>query len=249
MSPEFVDRLLAYWTPHEVQTNLVVFANLLGALVLGSLVGYERAFHGRAAGMRTYGLVCMAAAGLTVIAGQPEAWFGGMHTVSAVADPTRVIQGIVTGIGFLGAGVIVKEGLNISGLTTAASIWTSSCIGILVGVGFYAAAILLTGLSAATMLWGSRVEAWLPAHPAIRVALELTCRLSAVQPQVEQALSGLDWSVAPGSFAVKTSSDGDKGSFVIVAIDRRRAAPLTAVADALRELVGVRQVSVEHARN
>ncbi len=249
MSPDFADRLLAYWSVHEVQTNLIVFANLLGALFLGSLVGYERAFHGRAAGMRTYGLVCMAAAGLTVISGQPESWFGGAHTVSAVADPTRVIQGIVTGVGFLGAGVIVKEGLNISGLTTAASIWTSSCIGILVGVGFYAAAMLLTGLSAATMLWGSRVEAWLPAHPALRVGLKLTCRLSEVQPKVEEALAPLDWKIAPGSFALSTSAHGDQGSFIIVAVDRRRAASLTAVADTLRALGGVGEVSLEHARN
>ena len=64
-----------------------------------------------------------------------------MAAAWCVADPTRIIQGIVTGIGFLGAGVIMREGFNISGLTTAASIWTSSVIGILVGVGFYLAAM------------------------------------------------------------------------------------------------------------
>jgi putative Mg2+ transporter-C (MgtC) family protein len=88
--------------------------------------------------MRTYGLVCMAAAALTVIAGYPTFWFGGQVNSYLAGDPTRVIQGIVTGIGFLGAGVIMRDGLNISGLTTAASIWTCSAIGIMVGVGFMA---------------------------------------------------------------------------------------------------------------
>jgi len=146
-----------YWSAREVSVNLLIFANLFGALLLGLLVGYERSYHGRAAGMRTYGLVCMASCALTVFVGYPAYWYGGAP-ISMVAgtlspDPTRVVQGIVTGVGFLGAGVIMKEGLNISGLTTAASIWSSSAIGILVGVGFYPAAILLSLLSAALMMW------------------------------------------------------------------------------------------------
>jgi putative Mg2+ transporter-C (MgtC) family protein len=73
--------------------------------------------------MRTYGLVCMASCALTIIAGYPASGTAAMAPQSALVDPTRVIQGVVTGIGFLGAGVIMREGFNISGLTTAASIW------------------------------------------------------------------------------------------------------------------------------
>ena len=143
-------QLAAYWSPDQLQVNALVFLNLAGALLLGSMVGYERAYRGRAAGMRTYGLVCMASAALTVVAGYPALWFGGQAGAGTalVTDPTRVIQGIVTGIGFLGAGVIMKDGLNISGLTTAASIWAASAIGVLIGLGFYGAAILLAVLSA-----------------------------------------------------------------------------------------------------
>jgi hypothetical protein len=72
--------LSEFWTASEVATNLVVFMNIVGALLLGLVVGYERAYHGRAAGMRTYGLVCMASAALTVIAGFPGDWYGG-HTL------------------------------------------------------------------------------------------------------------------------------------------------------------------------
>ena len=164
--------LAAYWSDTAVATNFIIFLNLLGALALGLLLGYERSYHGRAAGMRTYGLVCMASAAITVIAGYPHFWYGGQAATLVGPDPTRVIQGVVTGIGFLGAGVIMREGFNISGLTTAASIWTSSAIGIMVGVGFYAAAILLTLLSAASMQWISRLENWLPSRPSIAVIMQ-----------------------------------------------------------------------------
>src|SRR5262245_52756760 len=153
------DYLARYWSSRDIAVNTIVFANVLGALLLGCLIGYERSYHGRAAGMRTYGLVCMASCAITVIVGFPAFWFGGTEGSAQIAvNPIPAIAGIVTGVGFLGAGVIMKEGLNISGLTTAASIWSSSVIGILVGLGFYFAAILVSVLSAALMMWVSKLE-------------------------------------------------------------------------------------------
>src|SRR5882757_828863 len=96
--------LADYWSVPEVAANGVIVLNLLGALLLGLVVGYERSYHGRAAGMRTYGLVCMASAGLTVITGYPGLWFGADEGAASAVPDARVIQGIVTGIGFLGAG-------------------------------------------------------------------------------------------------------------------------------------------------
>jgi putative Mg2+ transporter-C (MgtC) family protein len=82
------ESLSRYWSIPEVSTNLIVFINLLGAIQLGLLVGYERSYHGRAAGMRTYGLVCMASAALTVIVGYPSYWFGGEGgTMLTAVDP------------------------------------------------------------------------------------------------------------------------------------------------------------------
>lgn len=136
------DAFAAYWSGPMLVANFFILLHLVGALVLGMLVGYERSYHGRAAGMRTYGLVCMAAAAVTVIGGYAHFWYGGATNAAfSNADLSRVVQGILTGIGFLCAGVIMKEGFNISGLTTAASLWSSSVIGILVGVGLYAAAM------------------------------------------------------------------------------------------------------------
>ena len=99
-----------YWSGDFLAANGFIGLNLLGALLLGMLVGYERSYNGRAAGIRTYGLVCMASTALTVFVGHAAFWYGG-SAGQVSADPTRVVQGVVTGIGFLGAGVIVKDGL------------------------------------------------------------------------------------------------------------------------------------------
>ena len=149
--------LFSYWSVPVVEANVLVLLHLIGALLLGFLVGYERTYHGRAAGMRTYGLVCMACSALAVMGGQSLAWYGGNHgPMFTNGDLSRVIQGILTGLGFLCAGVIMKEGFTISGLTTAASLWAVSVIGIMVGVGLYAAAIAMALLCCICMLhvWG-----------------------------------------------------------------------------------------------
>jgi putative Mg2+ transporter-C (MgtC) family protein len=112
------------------------------ALVAGGLVGLERSFHGRAAGLRTYALVSFASALLVGVAQSLSSAPGDGNT-----NVARVIQGIVTGIGFLGAGVIVKEGFSVRGLTTAASVWVVSAIGVAFGAGFLlegAVAVVLT---------------------------------------------------------------------------------------------------------
>ena len=125
-----------------------IVVRLLVALSFGALIGLERSYHGRPAGFRTHGLVCMAAASLMLITVYESEWFrpsGG--PVRAAIDPTRMAQGIMTGIGFLGAGVIMKDGLSVRGLTTAASIWITSGIGILVGIGFFVPAALTAALT------------------------------------------------------------------------------------------------------
>lgn len=157
-----------YWSIPKIEINILIFLNLLGSLLLGLCVGYERSYHGRAAGMRTYGLVCMASTGLIVILGYPNVWYG-TGISGYTGDPTRVIQGIVTGIGFLGAGLIRMEGLTISGMTSAASIWSASAIGILVGLGFYGAAILLAVLSVFCMVIINKIEDILPSRPSILI--------------------------------------------------------------------------------
>ena len=244
------DSLATYWSAPEVAVNIVIFMNLLGALLLGLVVGYERSYHGRAAGMRTYGLVCMASAALIVIVGYPHQWYGGHIDVMAVAaDPTRVIQGIVTGVGFLGAGVIMREGFNISGLTTAASIWSSSAIGILVGIGFFGAAILLTLLSAGCMMWMSRLEGWLPSRQAIAITMRFQKGFAPREEVLRRVALKRGYEIAGGTIAIVYQDGQPEWRFVAVARDKAVAAPLSELADELTLFEGVDNYSLSHARN
>lgn len=126
----------------QVQIDITI--PLASALAAGSLIGLERSFHGRPAGFRTHALVCLASALLMVVAVHQWQWFTATPPEAIRIDPTRMAQGIMTGIGFLGAGVIFKEKLTVRGLTTAASIWITAALGILYGVGFYYPAVLGT---------------------------------------------------------------------------------------------------------
>jgi len=241
--------LKAYWSTGEVTINLVIFLNLLGALLLGLLVGYERSYHGRAAGMRTYGLVCMASTALTVVVGYPEHWYGGLVHTLVGADPTRVIQGVVTGVGFLGAGVIMKEGFNISGLTTAASIWAASAIGVLVGVGFYAAGILLAVLSAASMMWMSRLENWLPSRQAISVLFGFSKTQAPDEARLTSELRSRGYEIAWGSAQVIYQQEKLEWRFVAVALGKGQGMPLACLAKELAQLEGLESLHLTPARN
>src|SRR3954453_6111477 len=117
--------------------DLVIIGRVAGGLVIGALIGFERTFRGRPAGFRTHSLVCIASAILMIVTVYQNQWMTFVDRDAIRTDPTRMAQGIMTGIGFLGAGVIFKEGLTVRGLTTAASIWITAAIGIMIGAGFY----------------------------------------------------------------------------------------------------------------
>ncbi|HLG80701.1 MAG TPA: MgtC/SapB family protein [Bradyrhizobium sp.] len=170
-----MEPLVAYWSLPELATNGLLLLHLGGATLVGLLLGYERSYHGRAAGMRTYALVCIASTMLTAINGFPGQWYGGLAATPSVADPTRVIQGIMTGIGFLGAGVIMKDGFTIRGLSTAASIWVTAAIGVLIGIGFYGAAISATLVTLASMTGLGELERLLPHQSTLHLALVYPC--------------------------------------------------------------------------
>jgi putative Mg2+ transporter-C (MgtC) family protein len=243
------EMLSVYWTSQELTTNLIVFMNMLGALALGLLVGYERSYHGRAAGMRTYGLVCMASAALTVIGGHSASWFGGQSVISTGDDPTRIIQGIVTGIGFLCAGVIMREGFNISGLTTAASLWTSSVIGVLVGVGFYSAAMALSLLSAMCMVWVSRLETWLPSRQAVAITLQFKPQFVPVLGVLRNMAQSRGYDVAEGTISIAFKDGAPEWRFVAVAQDRKNMVTISELAADMARFEGVAGFQLSYARN
>src|SRR6476659_5053828 len=123
-----------------------ILLSLLAALCAGGLIGLERSRRGRQAGFREHTLVCLATCQLMLIS--IFDWHGTTLIAHAYdASAGRIIQGVMSGIGFLGAGGIIKEGFSVRGLTTAASIWMTASIGILIGVGFYFPALITTLLT------------------------------------------------------------------------------------------------------
>ncbi len=244
-----VSNLIAsYWSTTELSVNFLIFLNILGALLLGMLVGYERSYHGRAAGMRTYGLVCMASAALTVISGYPAYWYGGLTPLGGT-EPTRVIQGIVTGIGFLGAGVIMKEGFSISGLSTAASIWTSSAIGVMVGVGFFGAAISLALLSVVCMMWFSRIEHWLPSHKFVAITLQFHKDFVPQEVVLREAIAKCNYQISNESLSITLKNGAFEWHFVANTLDQDCGLSLETLSHRLVQLEGIESYSVAHAKN
>jgi putative Mg2+ transporter-C (MgtC) family protein len=116
------------------------------AAVLGGLIGVERELREREAGLRTHLLVALGSALFTIVGAYGFDAF--LNTGASVvrADPTRVAAQIVTGIGFLGAGAIIRQGLSVRGLTTAATLWVVAAVGLASGAGYYSVAVMTTAL-------------------------------------------------------------------------------------------------------
>lgn len=147
-------------------TDLVIEVSirLVGALLIGAAIGFERTYRGRPAGFRTHALVCLSTSLLMLLTSFEQQWVPESVDVKFTLDPTRMAQGIMTGIGFLGAGAILRDGLSVRGLTTAASIWITAAIGILVGIGFYIPALLAAVLTLGTLSVFGWIESKLPAQ-------------------------------------------------------------------------------------
>ena len=157
--------------------------HLVVALAAGGIIGLERSYHGRPAGFRTHALVCLASSLLMILTVYHDRWFDASFLERVAIDPTRMAQGIMTGIGFLGAGVIMREGLTVRGLTTAASIWITAAIGILIGVGFYFPA----GIATALTLIALSVFRWIERKMPIEFYANLTVAFlrNAALPEAE----------------------------------------------------------------
>ncbi len=161
---------------------LTVFFRCTLAVLIGSLIGSERARHGRAAGMRTHILVCLGAA-LTSMMGiyLSKAYGSG--------DIFRISAQVISGVGFLGAGMIVLKNNNtIIGLTTAAGVWTTSVIGIAIGYGFYAGAIITTVLFLSTIVLFARFERRKKATEVVYLEIDDMYRTNTILQELKELI-------------------------------------------------------------
>lgn len=134
--------------------NYEILIRLALACILGGLVGLERERNRHPAGLRTHILVCV---GATLVMLCNDFIFEAYKGIANV-DPARMGAQVISGIGFLGAGTIIKEGLSIRGLTTAASLWAVACLGISIGIGFYTGAIITTSMVLIILVFFSKFE-------------------------------------------------------------------------------------------
>jgi putative Mg2+ transporter-C (MgtC) family protein len=131
-----------------------ILFRLVLAAVLSGIIGYEREFHGRAAGFRTHILLCI---GSTLVMLTSMHIFD-IYVGRVPVDPARIAAGVITGIGFLGAGTIMHSRSSVRGLTTAASLWVVAGIGLAVGSGMYFGAAVTAALTIITLMFFSRIE-------------------------------------------------------------------------------------------
>jgi putative Mg2+ transporter-C (MgtC) family protein len=204
--------------PDEIEMLL----RLLAALASGALIGYERSFHGRPAGLRTHVLVCLASSLLMLVTVFEKHWvLTGPGEIRL--DPTRMAQGIMTGIGFLGAGVVVKEGLNVRGLTTAASIWITAAIGILAGVGLYVPmtiSVLLTLVVLSLFRW---VEAMVPTQTYYNFDVKYEKAGDLSEDDMRELITKHKFSIADFSYRLETEGRVLRHSMTLRTTDRTAA--------------------------
>ena len=171
--------LAANAIPSLDDVNIVL--RLVVASVLGGAIGIERELRDREAGIRTHLLVSLGAALFTIVSAYAFHSFLASGSSVVRADPTRIAAQIVTGIGFLGAGAIIREGLSVRGLTTAATLWVVAAIGMACGAGWYWAALVTTALTIFA-LWPLRTIAYLTIERIKPEEDRLTVELKEGQP-------------------------------------------------------------------
>ena len=218
--------------PWELLVRIVL------AGLLGGLVGFEREFSDQPAGFRTHILVSLGAALFTVVGAygvEPFVRGGGVVRF----DPTRIAAQVVTGIGFLGAGAILRHGLNVRGLTTAAALWVTAAIGTAAGLGYWVGAVATTVLTVGALYGLKRIGAQL--FPRLRqgrsrfvIEIGPELRLSDLAEIAESLEARID--------SMRILEDEEGGKLLIVHVSLPPNKPPVLLADDLRRVQGVASV-------
>ena len=216
-----------------------ILARLMAALAAGAFIGYERSYHGRPAGFRTHALVCTASSLLMLVTVYESHWMGSVAGRVQI-DPTRMAQGIMTGIGFLGAGVIIREGFSVRGLTTAASIWITAAIGILAGIGFYLPLVFSVALTLGVL----SVFRWIEVRMPSQAYYHFDVRFARSAPMTERELRALveshGFSIANFSYRLEGERRVRRHSMVIRSADRSGAGRLSVTLEGMDSVLEFR---------
>jgi putative Mg2+ transporter-C (MgtC) family protein len=221
-----------------IGTNEIILRLLMGAL-MGGTIGFERQIHGRPAGFRTHLIVCVA----TVLLMMTSEYY---HHISLMdpayvrVDPGRIAAGAITGIGFLGAGVILKTGPTIQGLTTAASIWMVSAIGLSLGAGLYLPATVSFLLTAFALIVLRTVEKKLTT--VTFRAVTLTAEEAAEEGDFKKVLAGHGAKVHNIDYEKDVATGEINYRLTVSLMD---SASLKEILDGLSALKGVKKITIK----
>lgn len=186
--------------------TIEIVSNLAAAWAAGGLIGLERSHNGRAAGFRTLSIVAIASAAAMIVTFEPQLVPAALLGAARL-DPGRIAQGVMTGVGFLGAGVIFKEGVSVQGLTTAAAIWATSAIGLLMGLGMIWPGALVTAAVLVTLILFRWIERVMPDTTYALVALRFHAGLAPSAESMTEDLKRIAVTLSGVSYALKQGGE------------------------------------------
>lgn len=210
-----------------------IVLRILVAGVFGALIGLDRELTDQPAGLRTHILVSLGSALFTMVGAY------GVDPSTAPVDPTRIAAQVVTGIGFLGAGAILRQGLSVRGLTTAAGLWVTAAVGVAVGLGFWEGAGVTTGVAVFSLFALKPLERKLlgrlkPGRYDFIIESDPQLSLSKLTDSVEAANGRID--------SIRMEPHGEEGHHLILRIKLGPRVRPQDLAEALRVVEGVQQV-------
>lgn len=215
---------------------------LVLSCVLGGIIGYERQSRRKSAGLRTNVLVCLGSCLIMVMSVEMYQEVEGKTN----ADPARLAAQVVSGIGFLGAGAIMKEGLSVTGLTTAACLWVVAGVGLAVGAGFYTGALMSTALVFVTLGRLSRIDDWVDHEKNLSLNIHTVDKPGQLM-RISRCLEDLQLRVR--GVKVKADEDevdetGERSMYIDLEIFNKRSLKSIVIVDAVRQIDGVIRVDV-----
>ena len=215
---------------------------LVLSCILGGIIGYERQSRRKSAGLRTNVLVCLGSCLIMVMSVEMYQEVEGKTN----ADPARLAAQVVSGIGFLGAGAIMKEGLSVTGLTTAACLWVVAGVGLAVGAGFYTGALMSTALVFVTLGRLSRIDDWVDHEKNLSLNIHTVDRPGQLM-RISRCLEDLQLRVR--GVKVKANEDevdeaGERSMYIDLEIFNKQSLKSIIIVDAVRQIDGVIRVDV-----
>ncbi len=221
---------------------------LAGSLLAGALIGGEREVHGKPAGLRTHTLVCFSSALMTLLALRMHEWVSVLPSgTQIVSDMSRMPHAILTGIGFLGAGVIFREGASVKGLTTAASLWLTAALGIVFGTGLLELATIGTAIALLVLMLMRLVQRLTPPRPVVRLEVRVNADSSFDRRRLETLLAAQG--LRAGVLSLRQDRVSGRRHYMLLASARDLKFDCEKLAQALAEDPVVQELTISPLKN